>query len=215
MDQSVIETLKRRYRKTFIQELVRDDNETSLKEYWKGYHLKMVIDNVSDAWAQLSAVTLRKSWNKLWPPEQEQSSGTDENADVLNEILATISAALELENNEIKEWLQCDAADIGHHVLTDDEIIDHVNEGNVDSEMEDAEYDGSELEVAPKPVDLRKAARNAASGMQTFIDWYEQQSEATHVQTMLYRKARIFAMNKSMAQQKQTKLTDHFAPKEN
>lgn len=43
MDQSVIKTLKRRYRKKFIQQLVSDDEESiSLKELWKAYNVKNI-----------------------------------------------------------------------------------------------------------------------------------------------------------------------------
>lgn len=70
----------------------------------------MVIDNVSDAWAELSADTLKKSWNKLWPdPAEVHPSEINENAAILNEISTTTSAALALESNEINEWLRCDA----------------------------------------------------------------------------------------------------------
>lgn len=165
MDQSVIETLKRRYRKTFIQELVCDEGEASLKEYWKSYNLKMVIDNVSDAWSEMSAETLKRSWNKLWPDSSEvHPSQINENVAITNEILATTSAALELENSEVYEWLQCDVTVTGHPILTDDDIIQQVSDDNVETE---SEYDGSELEEAtPKAVDTRKQAKEAASHIQ-------------------------------------------------
>lgn len=66
MDQSVIGTLKRRYRKKFIQQLVSDEN-ISIHDYRKSYNLKNVIDNVVDAWSDVSPDTLSRSWNKLWP----------------------------------------------------------------------------------------------------------------------------------------------------
>lgn len=65
MDQSVIETLKRRYRKK-LQELITEE-EMSLKEYWKQYNLKHVVYNVADAWSDVSEQTLKRAWNKLMP----------------------------------------------------------------------------------------------------------------------------------------------------
>lgn len=112
MDQSVIETMKRWYRKTFIQELVRDKGETLLKEI-------------------------------------------NENSTIANEILVATSTALGLEDNEIYEWLRCDDEN-GHQILTDDEIIQQVNEDDVESETGNAECDGTDLDVAaPKAVDLQ------------------------------------------------------------
>lgn len=212
MDQSVIETLKRRYRKTFIQELVCEEGETSLKEFWKGYNLKMVIDNVSDAWTEMSADTLKRSWNKLWPDSNDvHSSEINDNVAITSEIMAATSTALGLEVDEINEWLRCDVADTGSQILTDDEIVQQVNEEDVDSE---SEYDGTELtEATPKAVDLRMEAKEAASHMQHFIEWYERQPEANHLQTMLLRKFRKLAADKSVATLKQMKLTDIFAKK--
>lgn len=57
MDQSVIESFKRRYRKKFIQQLVSEEN-TTLQEYWKTYNMKNVVYNVADAWADVPEQTL-------------------------------------------------------------------------------------------------------------------------------------------------------------
>lgn len=67
MDQSVIESLKRRYRKKFLQQLLSAEEDISLKQFWKQYNMKHVVDNVSDAWSDVSEETLKRSWNKLWP----------------------------------------------------------------------------------------------------------------------------------------------------
>lgn len=69
MDQSVIENLKRRYRKKFLQNLI-SEAETTLKEYWKQYDMKQAIENAADAWSDISAESLKRSWNKLWPDDE-------------------------------------------------------------------------------------------------------------------------------------------------
>lgn len=183
-----------------------------MKEYWKAYNIKKVIDNISDAWEEVSTETLKKSWNKLWPESTElPSPDTNEVAALTDEILVC-SPAFNLENNEIDEWLQCDSADVGYQLLTDDEIIEQVIEDeSFDSETDDAEYDGSEPSAdVPTATDLRQEAKQAVSNMQKFIEWYEQQPDANHIDTMLLRKFRIYAAKKSEASIKQSKLTDHF-----
>lgn len=154
----------------------------------------------------MSATTLKRSWNKLWPdPNDAQPSEPNENDIITSEILVASSAALDLADNDVHEWLRCDDADAGHRILTDQEIIQQVNE--VDA-VSDTDYDGS------KGVDLRTAAKDAASHMQHFIEWYEQQPEASGAQTILLRKFRKLATDKSVVEMKQITITEHFT-KEN
>lgn len=46
--------------------------------------------------------------------------------------------------------------------------------------------------------------------MQKFIEWFEQQEEASSIDVMLLRRMRNLAQNKSEAKVKQTKLTNFF-----
>lgn len=50
----------------------------------------------------------------------------------------------------------------------------------------------------------------AVSNMQKFIEWYEQQEEASSIDTMLLRRLRNLAKTKSEATLKQTTLTNCF-----
>lgn len=215
MDQSVIETLKRRYRKKFMQELLSED--VPLKDYWKSIDLKNVVDNVADAWTEVAPETLERSWNKVWPANESASSEIiDECTAVTNEFLADTTSALNLESGEFEEWLHCDDADVGYQLLTDEEIIELVVEEdeNTDCDTDDTEYDGGELaDAAPTVADLRKEAKQAVSLMQKYIEWYEQQDEAERTDTVLLRRFRSFAEKKSLISVKQPKLTEYFSTK--
>lgn len=103
MDQSVIETFKRRYRKKFIQDLVMEE-DLNLKEYWKAYNLKNVVDNASDAWAEVSNETLKRSWNKLWPElAGEIVSETVERDAVTSELLSESAAVFFRDDQQVKK----------------------------------------------------------------------------------------------------------------
>lgn len=214
MDQSVIETMKRRYRKKFIQQLVAEEN-MSLIEYWKKYNLKHVVDKVSDAWSEVSSQTLKRAWNKLWPDLNSSVSEESECDHLTEEILAGANAAFSVNNdtNEILEWLRCDDKEVGYQLLTDDEIVELVVEDDTNqSENEDNEYDGSvitEGDIATAK-DLRNEAKEAVTGMEKFIDWYQQQDEASHIDTMLLRRLRNLAIKKTETSVKQTKMTEFF-----
>lgn len=212
MDQSVIETFKRRYRKKFIQNLVMEE-ELSLQEYWKAYNLKDVVDNASDAWADVSEETLKRSWNKLWPVTELSGSVTAEHDAVTSEILAESAAVFSLDEHEVGEWLDCDEADC-YQPLTDEAILEMSIESDVTDSDTDAEFDGGEAtdEVATDK-DLRKEAKQAASSIQQFIDWYTQQDDANKVDSMILRRMRNLALVKSQTTVKQTKMTTFFDPK--
>ncbi|XP_055308293.1 jerky protein homolog-like, partial [Sitodiplosis mosellana] len=98
MDQSVIETFKRRYRKKFIEALVTEET-VSIIEYWKAYNMKNVVYNTADAWDEVSEETLKRSWNKLWPESTDEiATETVERDDVTNEVLAQSAVAFGLDD---------------------------------------------------------------------------------------------------------------------
>lgn len=224
MDQSVIETFKRRYRKQFMQRLVIEE-EVSLMDYWKSYNLKHVVNNASDAWDKLSMQTLQKSWNQLWPISTEpcQSSELCESTEshsnevetITSEILAQSNTAFRsnefstnLDHDEIIEWLQCDSTQMGYQLLTDDEIIESLNEEeNTNTEI-DVDYDGSETQDVVSKKDERKEACQAAANIENFMEWYIHQDDANNIDTMLLRRLRNLALKKSETPMKQTKITE-------
>lgn len=76
-----------------------------------------------------------------------------------------------------------------------------------ESETDD---DGQPVGHVPTVIELRNEAKQAASNMQRFIEWYEKQEEAESVHTMLLSKFRSSAAKKSEASVKQSKMTEHF-----
>lgn len=209
MDQAVIETFKRRYRKKFIRNLVLEE-DVSLLDYWKNYNLKDVVENASDAWADVSQETLKRAWNKLWP-ESEQSTTVyepnDDDAvavDVVNEARELFS----LTKEESNEWLNCDENENCYQLLSDDEIVQIASDSDSDR---DSDFDGGDaIEEIAAQKNSREEARQAASNIQEFIDWYMCQENANHLDSLLLRRMKNFALLKSHTEVKQTKLTDFF-----
>lgn len=209
MDQSVIETMKRLYRKRFIHQLVMDNDEMSIIAFWKEYNLKHVVNNVSDAWNDVSYQTLQRAWNKLWPLPAESTE--PESVEVIDDqFLAETSAAFSLENNEFIEWLNIDQHEMGYQLMTDDEIIEIAKESDeaaTDSETD--AYDGGYVgNVSQK--DQRKEAKDAMVNIGKFIEWYEQQQDSNRTDAMILRRMRSFAQIKSESTVKQSKLTEFF-----
>lgn len=82
--------------------------------------MKNVVDNISDAWSDLSNQTLKNAWNKLWPSSESNVTESNINEsneidDVTNEIVQSNAAvSLCLDRNEINEWLQSDSTQVGY-----------------------------------------------------------------------------------------------------
>ena len=65
MDQGVIESAKKRYKKKLLRRLIiEDESGVSIVDYLKGINLK-VVDQIHESWMEISSSTLRKSWRKI------------------------------------------------------------------------------------------------------------------------------------------------------
>ena len=65
MDQSVIASFKKNYRKFFMRELLLRDDCKSLLDFQREYTIKNAIDNVAYAWDRIPISTLKNAWHKL------------------------------------------------------------------------------------------------------------------------------------------------------
>ena len=80
MDQGVIQTLKKRYKKKLLRGLIiADDRGSSIIDYLKSINMKNVVEILAESWDEIQALTLRKSWRKILPivpqPNPLTSSG--------------------------------------------------------------------------------------------------------------------------------------------
>lgn len=129
-----------------------------------------------------------------------------------NEILTESRTVFSLESeNDINEWLQCDSTEVGYQLLTDEEIVKVADKDDSCDFEADIEYDGGEIaDVMVANTDSRKAAKEATTNMENFIDWYVQQEDANPTDTMILRRLRNFAHKKSETTVKQTKVSEFF-----
>ena len=69
MDQGVIQSVKKRYKKKSLRRLIIEDDNmgTSIVDFIKGVNLRIVVDLVHEAWMEISKDTLQRSWQKILP----------------------------------------------------------------------------------------------------------------------------------------------------
>jgi len=100
MDQSVLENLKRRYRKELLKKLLLSDessgdlSEVSCFDFWKRLTIKDAMYMVSDAWNDITDANIRASWKKLLGGDQLTTSTGDSEKQSLE------------DENPVREMLQ-------------------------------------------------------------------------------------------------------------
>ena len=87
LDQGLLEALKRRYKKCLLRHIVLENSASSLTvpDIVKGLTIKDAVYWVSQAWEDVSPITIKKSWKKLFP-----SSDADDNSSDAEEVASVI-----------------------------------------------------------------------------------------------------------------------------
>ena len=114
MDQGVLESLKRRYRKSLLRDIVLSDEQPDLLKFIKGVDMKVAAEKVALSWDELTPMTIRRSWRELLPIEE--SSTTEETSpdnDLLNSDFEEDFRSLDqdLAETDVAEWLTSDVLD--------------------------------------------------------------------------------------------------------
>ncbi|XP_050536842.1 jerky protein homolog-like [Daktulosphaira vitifoliae] len=213
MDQSVIETMKRHYRRQLLRKLLiegTEDEELVLANHSK-INLKDCCYMVAEAWSLVTAVTLRRAWNKLkgLPSEKnKEENGEDEDdedalpLEEIRKMIVKIPGCTEVSAEDVGEWMACDTSDPGFQILNDDEIVESVRE---DVEVEVEEELSLDVEVDAGP-----SASEAFAGLETALKWMERQPECDHLQLLTVKRMRDLAARKRMKTAKQLTLTEMF-----
>jgi len=75
MDQGVLSSIKRRYMRKILGDLVlKDADGMSVLDFLRGVHILHVIGLISSCWTEISPTTLRRSWRKIFPIKESQPS---------------------------------------------------------------------------------------------------------------------------------------------
>ncbi|XP_039761883.1 jerky protein homolog-like [Pararge aegeria] len=183
MDQSVIETMKRHYRRQLLRKLLiegAEDEELVLANHSK-INLKDCCYMVAEAWSLVTAVTLRQEIRKM---------------------IVKIPGCTEVSAEDVGEWMACDTSDPGFQILNDDEIVVSVRE--------DVEVEVEEELSADVEVDAGPSASEAFAGLETALKWMERQPECDHLQLLTVKRMRDLAARKRLKTAKQLTLTEMF-----
>ena len=163
MDQGVLESLKRRYRRKILEELIFQDEEgTTIPDYLKSINMLNVSNLIGACWDEIPNKTFQLSWSKIIPSNSEVTE-TPDMADIsraqttrTEEQTCTSEAAMEfqmlfeqlgqtLSEDEVSEWISSDLNDQGYVHLSADEIIASIvhqeEQHEEESDDEDSQQD--------------------------------------------------------------------------
>ena len=219
MDQGILESLKRHYRKSLIRDMLLSDEDLDVVKFLKAVNLQAVAEKVATAWAGISADTIRRSWGKLVPLPTSESSLTteEENLATSQSDAAEIAWFLtdfqqmgqDLTEQDIRDWLWADRDDLGYEHLDDDGLVNHVagsSNDEVDGDDESDDGDPSEISTTEPAI----SHRDAVEMFDKCITWLQCQPEAMPHHTSVLLSLKEIAANKQFAALRQHDPTSHF-----
>ncbi|XP_044311435.1 jerky protein homolog-like [Varanus komodoensis] len=206
MDQSVLETLKKKYRWRLLSSLISaiDNNEdcvTTLKKI----DMLDVIRWLAEAWEEIPNISLVKSWKILLDHEDGhfnlepvcETEVEDEN-DKLVSLLEKVPGCDNVNAEDITEWMANDEAD----EITDNDIVEMMTQEEVIEEEEEK-----------ASLDDRKNLIPHSEGFKTIeaaLQYISEQEEATPADIICLRKWRDIASQKRAKREKQSSIKDFF-----
>lgn len=210
MDQGVIEKVKRMYRKQVLRRLLlAEDNEESVIQFSKKLNLKDACYMLADSWDLLTKENLKRTWNKLWPENQDSEPTTHENPteslENVREVVAlcqSVPGFQECDEADAAEWLNIDKNDMGYEILDDNDIVNTVQESE--------NQEGSDSEEEPADDNSVPSHSEAFTALETVMSWYETQPECSQVQLLLLKRMKDLAGSKRVSRLVQPKIIQFF-----
>jgi hypothetical protein len=126
MDQGVISSMKCNYCSNLFQKFI--DEGSDLKCFWKQFTALDSIYNIALAWNMVKPLMLIRSWRKIIPDINEDDDFAGFADDVITtaelaQIANKVSGGEQVDENNISEWLDCDACELGFETLSNDDIV--------------------------------------------------------------------------------------------
>lgn len=204
MDQGVIETTKRHYKKKLITHIL--ECEENLNEALKKINVKDVIYKVAQAWQLVNPATIRKSFNKIIVEkrrqgESQQTENTPTDGELL-EIINGIEGCEEVLEEDICEWLDVENQHPNFEILNDEEIIQAVNPS---SDINDAENEDEDFEDS-----TTISHSEGVQALTTALKYLEQRNDATPMDLLLLKNWRDRAAHDRNSGLLQRKVTHFF-----
>ena len=119
MDQGVLESMKRVYRKNLLRDRISKTSNEMIP-FLKEINMLDVIKRISIAWDQVASDSIRKSWGTLIPlPVPDVNEWVPDASEELMELLTELD--VDASQKDINDWFENDSP--GYEQLNDESII--------------------------------------------------------------------------------------------
>lgn len=165
LDETFMKTFKANYHyKVLSQALIEIENskpdEILFENLWKSYDIRKAINNVIEAWNDLSPSMMNKLWRQLFPNYVTDFSGYEDDIERLHEILSEFVKELGLEDINMEYFqkeLSFDVDKINNELKL--QLISHKN-------LEDFENNDDVIQIKSLSVSmLGEAMKNLENAM--------------------------------------------------
>lgn len=206
MDQGVLESIKKVYRRQLLAQLLEAEGEDSVIQLLKTINIKKVIYMIASSWDNVTQSSLVKSWKKLWPgvceivnSKSDQEESEDCTSTELLQMIEQIDGCTSVDLEDVNGWLQADNT-IG--MMTDNEIISAACSTTL---SEDSDSDSFHEE----PEDIMSHA-DATAQLDRLMVYFERQSGTSSAEMLALKRLRDRASRNQCTRVKQQKVTDFF-----
>ena len=207
MDQGVLLTVKRQYRRRLLTKLVtsiENDADYSL-QCLKKIDILDVIMWVAEAWAEVPSLLIVRSWKILldhrasdkWEGDEMEKDETDDN---LIPLLEKIPGCDSINMEDVSEWMANDDAE-DFQDLSDDEILERIT---IQENVDDSEEEPDEVD------DAKISDSDGFSALEVALRYISQQQQVTLADIICLQKWRDIAANKRALGLKQLTLHNFF-----
>lgn len=208
MDQGIIEAMKRLYRKDIMMKLLAD---VDINSFWKNLNIKDAIYAVSRAWDGVKDLHIQRAFSKIMTLNEIEVEEVDTVPELSTNVICTLAQQVKeltgIEENEIDEWLHCDAHDLGVEMLNDEEIISKMADPTTSVTLdENSAEESREAENEKVKVSHSEAER----AVNIVLKYFEEQSNSDDAIILNIKKIKETIKSNSLKTKAQSRITDFF-----
>ena len=216
MDQGVIATFKAYYlRKTFAQaiEKTTGENVMTLTQFWKNFNIKNALENINEAWQEVTVSNMRAVWQKIIPHCSNDFGGFEAQVtEAVTEItqLGINLGMSELDNDNVRELLN------SHDVDLNDEDLLNLDQQRAYDDDEQGTEETNEPETQTKEFTIKEfdaIFRHFETGKQMIMDADPNVERSIQVNRQVEKALscyRVMHTEKKKSSSKQTSLLKYF-----
>ncbi|XP_054711028.1 tigger transposable element-derived protein 2-like [Uloborus diversus] len=195
MDQGVIESIKRVYRRKLLTVLIAGmDEGKNVTETLKKVDMLDEVMWVAQAWDDIKPITMIRSWRKLPKPSDESTGekpeeGSNETSaeDEIAELVKNLPGCEKMKEDDVNEWLSADE----QNELTDGDILNIVCKN--DDKNSDSEGDES---TDKNPVVNVMSHSEAFKSFEALLSYVQSQEDTCASDMMLLKRMRDMTSKK-------------------